>query len=189
MNLTALFKSVNIVIVIIFALFISDWRKKQGMVPLISRKLTSLIKFLYIFPILIYLYVLLRIDSLNIYDFMSIMLDFIGVFLVVKAKSDLGKQHTWAGFRLNKTKLISKGIYSYIRHPLYTGIFLFIFGGIFIILGHGSKILIILSLISSAIIISFLLYAAGKETEILEKEFGKEFLNYKRRVGAFFPKI
>lgn len=185
----ALFKITAVFMLVVFVFFISDWRKKKGMVPLLSDKITKTIKIFYIVPILIYLYILIRMDFLRIYDFIGLVLNLIGSFLVVKAKIDLGKYHTWAGYRMKKAKLVTKGIYSYMRHPLYTGIVLFILGAGLIIIGHGSATLIAIAFIFLLVIIPFIIYSASKESEMLEKEFGREYLEYKGRVGPFCPII
>ena len=80
-------------------------------------------------------------------------------------------------------KLLTTGIYGYIRHPLYSGIILFITTGVVVI----TKSVIGLSI---PILLAILFYIWIKEEDdYLEERFGEEFIEYKKRVGALLPKI
>ncbi|MHA2339062.1 MAG: methyltransferase family protein [Candidatus Hodarchaeales archaeon] len=80
-------------------------------------------------------------------------------------------------------KLITTGIYKYIRHPIYTGGLLQALG---LYLAFHSIIITIL-----ALIIFFWLYhsRAQYEEQILEEEFGDEFRNYKKNSKKMIPFI
>ena len=78
--------------------------------------------------------------------------------------------------------LITSGILSYIRNPMYFGILLI----------YIAFILLSVSLISVALfIVVFLIYnwMVNFEESILENLFGEEFLKYKKKVGKWIPKI
>jgi protein-S-isoprenylcysteine O-methyltransferase Ste14 len=78
--------------------------------------------------------------------------------------------------------LITSGILSYIRNPMYFGILLI----------YIAFILLSVSLISIALfVVVFLIYnwMANFEEYILENLFGEEFLKYKKKVGKWIPKI
>ncbi len=78
--------------------------------------------------------------------------------------------------------LITRGIYGRVRHPLYLG-------GLLIFL---SFILLSISLISIALfIIMFILYnkMATYEEKILEDMFGVQYLDYKKQVPKWIPKL
>lgn len=92
-----------------------------------------------------------------------------------------------SGFQIQKGfkngKLVTDGLYAYLRHPLYAGCFLFIVPGIVLIFGF---ILLIA--------VPFLTYALfrvliKKEERELEKQFGNEYLNYKKKVNSIIPKL
>jgi len=51
--LVTLFKLVQFVTMGVFVVFISDFRKKTGMVPLVNEKLTTLLKLTYFIPVII----------------------------------------------------------------------------------------------------------------------------------------
>lgn len=81
-------------------------------------------------------------------------------------------------------KLVQSGPYAYARNPMLTGIFALLFGLGFLI---GS---ISLSLIITPLFI-FLNYFELKNIEEpeLEKRLGPEYIDYKKRVPMFWPKL
>jgi len=182
-----LFKIVQFITLIIFTAFISDLRKKEEMHPLINEKLTIAVKILYFVPISIYGYTVATLDFLLITDFVGLALAILGTVLVVKAKIDLGEYHAWTGYQLRVTKLVTKGIYSYIRHPLYTGIYIFIFGTFLTLITHAQWYLTGIWLIILVYIMVFLAVTAARETKLLAQKVGDEFLRYQSRVHSFLP--
>jgi protein-S-isoprenylcysteine O-methyltransferase Ste14 len=80
-------------------------------------------------------------------------------------------------------KLCTIGIYSFIRHPIYGAWIVFIVPGIVIISGSllGISIPIFMYAIFKILI--------PKEEAYLEKKFGEEYLEYKKKVNALFPTI
>ena len=79
-------------------------------------------------------------------------------------------------------QLITTGPYKLVRHPQYLSQFLLDIGGAAATL---SFILAPLALIQ----IPFLFLRASLEDKILEKHFGENFRNYKKKSGMFFPFI
>lgn len=80
-------------------------------------------------------------------------------------------------------KLCTTGIYSFIRHPIYGAWIVFIIPGIVLIRGSllGISIPIFMYVVFKILI--------PEEEEYLEKKFGKEYLEYKKKVNAIFPTI
>jgi len=72
------------------------------------------------------------------------------------------------------------GIHKYVRHPLYSGTFLFVVG-LFVIIPQASL------LIASAIIIGYTLLGIQWEEEKLVAEFGEQYRMYKKRVPKLIP--
>lgn len=79
-------------------------------------------------------------------------------------------------------KLIISGLYKYVRHPMYIG-YLFIALSEFLILGHP----LILAYILGAIPLVNILVI--KEEKTLERKFGKEYIQYKKRVPRWIPRF
>lgn len=80
-----------------------------------------------------------------------------------------------------KGELITTGIYRRIRHPIYLGILIFLFG-FTLIFGSVSKFIIFL------IAVIFFVKKALEEERLLLHRYPK-YSNYKQRTGMFLPKI
>ena len=78
--------------------------------------------------------------------------------------------------------IVSSKIYSRIRHPQY-------FGGLLAHIGISFLLSSLFSLIFTPLVILLNVLVAWKEEKELIKEFGEEYLNYKKKVPMFFPKI
>jgi protein-S-isoprenylcysteine O-methyltransferase Ste14 len=81
-----------------------------------------------------------------------------------------------------KKKLVTTGIYSRIRHPIYLSFFLISIGFWFILLDVFLLILLIIGGIG-------LYLQALEEEKLLLKVFGQKFINYKEKTGRFFAHI
>ena len=182
-----IFKLVQFIIMGVFVVFISDFRKKTGMVPLVNEKITKLLKFSYFGPLIICGYTLAIMDYLSYLDFLALALTVLGAVIVVKAKLDLGICHTWAGYCKQSSELEVSGIYAYIRHPLYTGIHLFSVGELLTLTLHAQWHLTLIAAIMGLVMISFLTITASKETDYLTKNLGEHFIKYKEQVHPFLP--
>jgi len=80
-------------------------------------------------------------------------------------------------------KLITKGPYKYVRHPMYTStLFWAVFQGLFL-----SNWLIIISGLLCFSAIYFL--RVKYEEQLMIEEFGKEYKDYMKRTGRIFPKF
>lgn len=79
-------------------------------------------------------------------------------------------------------KLVTEGVYSYVRHPQYSGLFLITIG--FLIQWPS-----LTTLIMWPILIFAYYKLAMREERDVEKQFGQEFLEYKRKVRAFIPRF
>lgn len=77
--------------------------------------------------------------------------------------------------------LIDTGLLAYVRHPLYLGVLLLYFG---FILGTFS----IISFLMFLIVIFLYNKMATYEEQDLERIFGEEYLEYKRRVPKWIPR-
>jgi len=79
-------------------------------------------------------------------------------------------------------KLITEGVYAYVRHPQYSGLFLITIG--FLIQWPSFSMLVMWPVLMVAYY-----KLALKEEKNVEEQFGQEFLEYRNRVPLmFFPK-
>jgi protein-S-isoprenylcysteine O-methyltransferase Ste14 len=79
-------------------------------------------------------------------------------------------------------KLITTGLYAYVRNPMLLGMFIFMLG-LGVLFGSLSLIFIFTPLF----IFINVLYLKAIEEKELEKKFGREYLEYKKRVPMFIP--
>lgn len=188
-----LFKIAQFIILLTFVVFVSDLRKKRRMTPLINGKLTLAMKLCYPILFCIYGFVIVTLELLLFLDFVALAVTSLGTLLVVKAKIDLKKYHTWAGYHFKTTKLVTEGVYAFLRHPIYTGVYVFILGGLSTGILHAPWFLTnigpaaLIYMVALVYIMALLPIVASQETKLLAQEFGDEFLKYQEQVHAFLP--
>ena len=113
-----------------------------------------------------------------VFQIFGIILIFAGVFFWIYAVLIQNIAH-----EIQSGKLVTTGIYSVTRHPIYTAFF-FIFSGI-LITAHNIFML--------GFILFFYLYLVvfmqNTEEKWLTKKFGQEYLEYAKRTPRILPKI
>jgi protein-S-isoprenylcysteine O-methyltransferase Ste14 len=186
-----LFKLVQLAIIVVLIVFISDFRRKRDMVPLVRERWTSILKMAYLVPLAVYAHALIRMQSIASLDFIALAMTLLGTFLVIRAKRDLAAHHTWAGYCLKSERFTAHGIYAYIRHPLYTGIYIVVLGSLFTILPRlnlsQSIALPAAALFSVSYVMGFLALLANRETSTLLDKYGVPFRRYMESVHPFLP--
>jgi protein-S-isoprenylcysteine O-methyltransferase Ste14 len=76
--------------------------------------------------------------------------------------------------------VITEGVFSVVRHPIYLGA----------ILGYAGMICLTLSLASAAIfivIVAFYVYISRYEEKLLTQRFGDEYRDYMKKIPMLFP--
>lgn len=81
-------------------------------------------------------------------------------------------------------KLITTGLYAHVRNPMITGLFLLMLG-LGVLFGSLSLIFIFTPLF----IVLNVLYLRAVEEKEMEKKFGEEYLEYKKKVPMFIPRL
>lgn len=87
----------------------------------------------------------------------------------------------WLLFNKKLPGLVTIGIFAHVRHPMYLGYILAYFG---CIVGTMS----LLSIIPLLLIIHLYTKMSNYEEQELEQRFGKEYLEYRRRVPKWIPR-
>ena len=112
------------------------------------------------------------------------LLYFPGLSLVLWGRLALGKNYfvsTALGAQLFAGhQLVTKGPFSIMRHPMYTGLILAALGSLLI---YSTWTTLVFSCFAPLITIR-----AWREELALAEEFGKEWQEYKKHVHAFFPR-
>jgi protein-S-isoprenylcysteine O-methyltransferase Ste14 len=79
--------------------------------------------------------------------------------------------------------LVTKGIYKYLRHPIYAGLFLW---------GVAQPLLLHNWIAGGLLLVFFtVLYVVRVplEEEMMIQEFGKEYTEYMKKTGGIIPKV
>ena len=113
---------------------------------------------------------------------LSVLFVIFGLVIAIIARRTLADN--WSGMiELKKGhELITKGIYGYMRHPIYTGLLLMGFGTV---LFFETPYLIL----TFVLMIVLLIIKLRKEEQLMTEYFPKEYPQYKRRVRALIPHI
>ena len=106
---------------------------------------------------------------------------------VIVSKISLGVNHSWTGYGTFPKEFLSSGIYSKIRHPMYMGIFICIFGMWFHVFWHATLLFLIINYICSLFIFYVLIASASKEEKHLLYLFGKDYQQYVIKIHPFLP--
>jgi len=110
----------------------------------------------------------------------GLILTAVGVAIAIWARLSLGSN--WSGTVTLKEnhELIRKGLYSQIRHPIYTGILLGVIGSGMI---QGE----LRDLLGFCLLFFSLFIKAKREEAFLFQEFGSTFTEHQRHTGMFLP--
>ena len=106
----------------------------------------------------------------------------IGCYVNIKGRFNLGKNWSNQIKIYNDHSFVSKGVYSFVRHPLYASIIWMFLASSIIYLNY------LAFLATLFIFIPFMYYRAKQEEKLLIKEF-ENYKDYQIKVGMFFPKI
>jgi protein-S-isoprenylcysteine O-methyltransferase Ste14 len=186
----ALFKLTQLAVLAVFVRHAFDLRRKRGMVPLVAPWLTGLMKVVSCIVVTLYVYVLWRVDRLMATDALALLVTAAGATLVRAAKRDLGVSHTWTGYCVDSPNLVVAGIYAYLRHPLYAGVYVFELGALCTFVPRAGMLppgLIALAAVCLCYAIVFNAVMATLETRRMSAVFGEAFARYRARVRAFVP--
>jgi protein-S-isoprenylcysteine O-methyltransferase Ste14 len=106
----------------------------------------------------------------------------LGLAFSAWARDVLGRH--WSGRVIiqSRHELVTWGPYSYIRHPLYTGIIVGMAGTTLIVSDVGA-------LLGFFFALAFALLKAAREERLLEAEFGNVYAGYRERTGGLLPRI
>jgi len=117
--------------------------------------------------------------SLMIFSWLIIA---IGVYFNVVGRFKLGSN--WANqVRIYKNQsLVTNGVYGIVRHPLYASLIWMFYAASLIYFNW------LAFLLNTFVFIPFMHHRAKQEEKMLEKEF-KNYRNYQKEVGMFFPRL
>jgi protein-S-isoprenylcysteine O-methyltransferase Ste14 len=135
------------------------------------------------------IYILINLFALAIFPFHNLFLQIIGFIFVlfgfieaVVARKTLNDNWTQSyEYQIKKShELISNGIYSYVRHPIYGGL-IFMVTGVLLVSGSYTFIVGLVAMLIAAEIF------AQREEKLLTKHFGKKYSEYMKTSKKFIP--
>lgn len=176
---------INLLIVIAFLIFLpyrrsteGTWRSQGAFIAFTIALMTEMFGW----PLLIFLLSpLIEIPSLREWAHRTLghagpvigtWLSMIGLALIV-----LG----WRQIH-QATELVMSGIYRFIRHPQYTGIFLFTLGWLL----HWPTIT---TLLLWPVLMAAYVWLALQEERAMAEKYGDAYLNYAKQTPRFFPRL
>ena len=126
-----------------------------------------------------------NLSQQNIFISFSILLGIIILFVMIRISRNTGRTLAKYGRegkikRMETNRLVKEGIYSYMRHPMHLGLFLFPLGIAFFI-ASPSFILIIAPF---EILFMLIMIKLFEEPEAIAK-FGQEYIDYKKELPWF----
>ncbi len=107
---------------------------------------------------------------------MGLTIDLIAVLTLRKSYSQT------ASTRPENQRLITHGIYRFIRDPIYLGVILFSFSAPLILRS-------LLGFLIMIVLIPMIIYRIKVEEKVLAKKFGNEYTEYARKTKRFIPYI
>lgn len=81
-------------------------------------------------------------------------------------------------------KLVQSGPYAYIRNPMLSGVFIFLFG-----LGFAFQSVSLIFIFTPLFILMNVMELKAIEEPELEMRLGKDYIDYKKKTPMFFPKM
>lgn len=105
------------------------------------------------------------------------------VWILFLSHRDLGRHWSvMVGLREDH-QLITTGIYRYLRHPMYAAHFVWAIAQILMLHNWIAGFSFFVTMLP------FYIYRKTMEDQMLKEEFGQEYLAYKQKTGALFPKL
>ena len=118
--------------------------------------------------------------QLGIINCIGLVMVAIGTIIRVAARRSLGKRFTHGLRTVDDYGLVTSGVYTYVRHPSYTGLLL-IHPGTGLLFGS------VFGFLTMLLFIPTILYRIRVEENMLIEEFGEEYFEYSKRSKKLIP--
>ena len=105
------------------------------------------------------------------------------VFVFWRAHADLGLNWSPTLEIREKHELITRGIYSYLRHPMYASQWLWVFAQPLLLQNW------IAGFINLLVFVPFYFLRVRQEEQLMLEQFGDQYRSYMQKVGAVLPKL
>src|SRR6188768_3008523 len=118
-----LFWAISVLLSACFIFYGMDLRRKKDSRNLSPVVLQVLMRSCSLGLILGYVVMAMNVTSVGFPEWLGLALLLFGVTFVAMAKRALGRAHTFTGQCLARPSLVTNGVYSVTRNPLYVGVF------------------------------------------------------------------
>ena len=112
----------------------------------------------------------------------GIAVTWVGTAVAIWARTCIGANWSARVTLKEDHKLIRSGPYAYVRHPIYTGMLLGCVGAALVV-GEWRGVLAVVLLLAAHS------RKAMREESLLTREFGDEYISYRRSTGFLFPRL
>jgi protein-S-isoprenylcysteine O-methyltransferase Ste14 len=170
---------------LIYKIAVSDWKKKVVLAPLVGLLFLSLLSgfiFVSLFIDRILEFPKILVNKLNFIIGAPVLI--LGFVVMTASVYQFIKMKGTPVPLSPPPKLVRTGLYKYSRNPMLSGIFMLFFG-LGIILNSISLVFIF----TPVFILIMTWELKNIEEPELEKRLGKEYLEYKKEVPMFFPRL
>ena len=113
----------------------------------------------------------------------GVLVYLVGIFLISYSQFVMGRSWRMGMNENETTTLVTTGIYSRVRHPIYTGVAFFLLGEVLLIPHLTTIVLVGLGLLSIHLHVRYV------EEPYLTRIHGEVFTKYQESTGTYFPKM
>ena len=122
-----------------------------------------------------------KFEIAGVFSYIGLVIALFGIVIAAVAVLKLRWNLTAFPTPKSGSQLVTSGIYRYVRHPIYSGILLFVFG-------YAVFRMSLFKLFIMVLLLILFRFKCGFEEQQLRKKY-PEYINYQERTGMFFPKI
>jgi len=196
MEALALFKSAAAMLVAVFLYYGMDVRRKAGTRHFVAPGWQLLMKLCAFSLIGAFVWFAMSAPQVGTIDWLGLVLMSTGTAFVATAKRALGIAHTFSGQYLDEPRLVTRGVFSITRNPLYFGVFQCEFGASLCVAhqapmvlpqGHAWWLLVLAGALAYAVAFNWKM--AMREARYLADAFGDGYRLYQERVPFLVPFI
>lgn len=159
------YQMVQLLVIAAFALTIVDQRIPAGAVYLLPERIVKRLPVFYALALVILIWTVLHTAAVGGFEWAVLAISTLGTVITAVAKRQLGIWWTKAGmgFGSGRRLRVTTGLYRYIRHPMYTGIWLFALSTLALVWRYASLIEVVIATLAVGYILLFLAVCAWHE--------------------------
>ena len=194
--MATLFQITAAILAGLFLYYGLDVRRKEGAWDFVAPAWQTLVKLCSFSLVGAFVWFTVSVRQVNTGDWLDLAVMASGTTFVMAAKRALGKAHTFTGQYLERPELVTRGVYSITRNPLYFGVLQCELGASLFVVHQAATLRPQVYPYWIGILAAVLLYVvvfnwnmAIREACYLRRYFGEEYRRYSGNVPFIFPVI